>query len=383
MKDVSIYFQSVSISGEDKEGSVGSKLQIHTENAFPEIERNSVALLSVPEYRNGFFENGGYTDNFRKTFYGLHVGDNWTRPMYDLGVIAPGETVEDTYFALSQTIAELVKNDVIPIIIGGSQDLTLACYKGFEALEQMINICAVDSKLDIGEPTEKATADGFVSHLLMQRPCYLFNYANIGMQRPLVAKKEVDLFEKLYFDVCRLGAFSADFKLSEPYLRNSDLLSIDFGSIRSSDTDGSMYSNPNGLYSEHICQVAKYAGVSDKLACLGVFNVAPNHNSIAESLLAQIIWYFLDGVSQRVGDFPIGSKKNYTKFHVHLEDFSDDLIFYKSDKSNRWWLEVKYIANDNAKYERHCLVPCNQEDYNKALENVIPNLWWKTLQKLS
>ncbi|MDX2361062.1 MAG: formimidoylglutamase [Crocinitomicaceae bacterium] len=383
MKDLSIYFQSVQVEGSEKEGSVAAKLQIHKENSFPEIESNSIAILSVPEFRNGRFENGAYSDNFRNFLYELHVGDSWTRSLYDLGVIIPGETVEDTHFAVAQTVAELVKNDVIPIVIGGSQDLTLACYKGFESLEQMINICSIDNKLDIGEPSETATGDGYVSHLLMQRPCYLFNYANIGMQRPLVAKKEVDLFDKLYFDVCRLGEFNADFKLAEPYLRNSDLLSIDFGSIRSSDSDTGIYKNPNGLYAEHVCQIAKYAGISDKLACFGIFDVAPQIDSIAGNLLAQIIWYFMDGVSQRVGDFPIGTKKSYTKFHVHLDDFSDDLIFYKSDRSNRWWLEVKYLAKDNAKYERHCLVPCNQEDYTKALENVIPNLWWKTLQKMS
>ena len=81
--------------------------------------------------------------------------------------------------------------------------------------------------------------------------------------------------------------------------------------------------------------------------------------------------------------FPIGSKKNYVKFHVHMDDFKDDLVFYKSDKSGRWWLEVKYPAGESGKYERHQLIPCNKEDYEGAMENNIPNLWWRTLQKLS
>lgn len=383
MKDLSIYFREVHLTGKYELGTIGAAIVSNNESGFPELKRHSVAVLSVPEYRNSPVSFESVKDTFREDLYALHLGDNWTRAIFDLGTIVPGEKIEDTYFALAQVVAELVKADIVPIVIGGGQDLTLACYKGFEALEQMINVCAIDNRLDVGDPNEAAKSNGYVSHLLMQRPCYLFNYTNIGMQRPLVAKKEVDLFENLYFDVCRLGEFNGDFRLAEPFLRNSDLLSIDFSSIKSSDTDPSRYSNANGLRADQICQIAKYAGISDKMSCVGIFDLIPGHSALASNLVAQIIWYFLDGVSQRVGDFPMGTKKNYTKFHVHLDDFDDDLVFYKSDKSSRWWLEVKYLSQDDKKYDRHCLVPCNQEDYKQALENVIPDLWWRTLQKMS
>jgi len=383
MKDISIYFKPVNIQSEIKVDSLGDSLFIHDENGFPKIDKKGVAIIYVPEYRNSdiIFEQGN--ESFRSQFYSFNKGDNWAFSIYDLGTIAPGEKVEDTYFALSQVISELVKNDVVPLIVGGSQDLTLACYKGFESLEQMVNICAVDSRLDVGEPKDPLRSDSFVSHLLMQRPCYLFNYANLGMQRPLVPGKEIDLFEKLYFDICRLGALNADYKLSEPYLRNSDILTIDFKSIKNSETDSNIYDNANGLYAEQICQIAKYAGISDKMSCVGIFDVDANQKNAASNLLAQIIWYFVDGIAQRVGDFPIGSKKNYTKFHVRMEDFKEDLIFYRSNRSDRWWLEVKYLSPNDNKYDRHCLIPCNQKDYDNAMQNEIPNLWWKTLQKLS
>ena len=383
MKDISIYFKPVNIQSEIKVDSLGDSLFIHDENGFPKIDKKGVAIIYVPEYRNSDILFEQENESFRSQFYNFNKGDNWAFSIYDLGTIAPGEKVEDTYFALSQVISELVKNDVVPFIVGGSQDLTLACYKGFECLEQMVNICAVDSRLDVGEPKDPLRSDSFVSHLLMQRPCYLFNYANLGMQRPLVPGKEIDLFEKLYFDVCRLGELNTDYKLSEPYLRNSDILTLDFKSIRNSETDSDIYDNVNGLYAEQICQIAKYAGISDKMSCVGIFDVDAKQKNGASNLLAQIIWYFVDGMAQRVGDFPIGSKKNYTKFHVRLEDFKEDLIFYRSNRSDRWWLEVKYLSPNDNKYDRHCLIPCNQKDYDNAMQNEIPNLWWKTLQKLS
>lgn len=383
MNDISIYFEPVHVTPSRLDGTIGSKCEVHDQTGFPDLSAPGIVILSVPEYRNADQKNRPLKELFRKQLYELYVGDNWTKPIYDLGVIQPGKEFDDTFFALSQTISELVKNDFLPVVIGGSQDLTLACYKGYEALEQMINICAVDAALDIGDPSKPIRNNGFVSHLLMQRPCYLFNYANIGLQRPLVKRADVELFDKLYFDICRLGELNSDTKLAEPILRNSDVLTLDFEVIKSSETDSTVYPNVNGLYAEQVCQIAKYAGISDKLSTVGIFNLAHEHNSAAANLLAQFIWYFMDGVAQRVGDFPIGSKKNYTKFHVDLDDFQDELVFYKSNKSNRWWLEVKYNAGNDNKYERHSLVPCNYEDYQKAMENQIPDLWWKTLQKLT
>ncbi len=387
MKDLSIYFQPVQLESQISENTIGETIELHTSKGFPTIEQNSIAIFDVSEYRNVEGANADFgkkpNNKFREAFYEMYRGDNWIRPIYDLGTVMPGGKIEDTYFAVAQIVTELVKAEVIPVMIGGGQDLTLSCYKGFESLERMINICAIDSQFDLGDPNEKITSKGYVGHLLMQRPCYLFNYSTIGVQRPFVEKKSLELFEKLYFDICRLGEFNADPKVAEPFLRNSDVLSIDFASIKSSETDPNCYHNPNGFYAEQICQVAKYAGISDKMSCVGIFDTHPEHNAIASSLLSQIIWYFIDGVSQRMGDFPIGSKKAYTKFHVQMDDFNDELVFYKSDKSGRWWLEVKYLNEENLKYERHCMVPCNRVDYENAVKSIIPDLWWKTLQKLS
>ncbi len=383
MKDISIYFQALNSDFTIVDNSIGESITRHDEGGFPEIKSNSIVIFDIPEYRNTSIAYSETKNSFRSVLYSLYRGENWSREIYDLGTVMPGGKIEDTYFALTQIITELVKHDIIPILIGGGQDLTLPCYKGFESLERMINICALDSQFDIGDPNEAIHANGYVSHLLMQRPCYLFNYSTIGIQRPFVQKNDLDLFEKLYFDVCRLGEFNADFKISEPHLRNADVLSVDFSSIKSSETDSMFYSNPNGFYAEQVCQLSSYAGISDKMSCFGIFNVHPGQNEIAASLIAQMIWYFTDGVSRRVGDFPIGSKKSYTKFHVQIEDVSDELVFYKSNKSARWWLEVKYSSAENNLYERHCMVPCDKQDYENALSNVIPDLWWKTLQKLS
>lgn len=382
MKDISFYFEPIGEELDSSDLNLSSYVQVHNEHGFPLIKDKGVAIIYVPEFRNSSVNRSGTNESFVHNFGSLCKGDNWDFSLYYLGTIKPGKTIEDTYFAVGQVVAELIKSDVMPIIVGGSQDLTMACYKAFELLERTINICSIDNRLDVGSPEEAINSRGYVSHLLLQRPCYLFNFANVGLQRPLVPKREIQLFEKLYFDICRLGAYNDDFKRAEPHLRNSDLITIDVNAIKGADVDPKTYVEVNGFRSDQICQIAKYAGMSDKLSCLGLFELSPNHSTQASNLIAQIIWYFIDGFAARVGDFPIGSKKSYTKFNVHLDDFEDDLVFYKSDKSGRWWLEVKYPAGEDGKYERHHLVPCDKEDYTNALDNSIPDLWWKTLQKL-
>ncbi|MBI1837899.1 MAG: formimidoylglutamase [Flavobacteriia bacterium] len=384
MKDISIYFQPVDIDIAFSEDSLGSICGIHSKKGFPDMKKGGVALLYVPEYRNGNEKHQGkVNDAFRNYLYPLFPGENWNFPIYDCGTIIPGDRIEDTYYAVENVISELVKNQILPIVIGGSQDLTFALYKGYSQLEQMVNICSVDHKLDLGDPEGVLNSDGYLSHLMLERPCYLFNHANIGCQAPFVNKEEFILFDKLYFDICRLGEFNADFKKAEPHLRNADILSLDLQAIRTSDLRGKHYDSPNGFYADQICQISKYAGISDKLTSFGIFNYFPEQiDNAAYHLIAQIMWYFMDGIAMRKGDFPIGSKKDYIKFLVHLDDFKEEIVFYKSNKSERWWMEVPYPPQEKSKFERHHLVPCDFMDYELAMKNEIPNLWWKTYQKL-
>ena len=45
-------------------------------------------------------------------------------------------------------------------------------------------------------------------------------------------------------------------------------------------------------------------------------------------------------------------------------------------------MEVPHPKKGHSRYDRHHLIPCNQEDYAFALKNEIPDLWWRTYQKL-
>lgn len=380
-KDLSIYFNPVNVEGNWNEDQIGSTIYSYR-SSFPELSRKGYALIYVPEFRgdSNIDFDLPLPDNFRKEFYALNCGSLWKQNFYDLGTILPGNELNDTKHAVKTVVQELNRLQIIPIIVGGSQDLTLAMYDAYSNLEQMVNICTIDAELDLGSPDQDVSSNAYISKILVQRPCHLFNLANIGLQIPYAGAKEFELFEKLYFDICRLGEFNADFRKAEPHLRNADLISMDFTSIKASELLFKQ-GNPNGFYAEQICQIARYSGMSDKVSSFGIFNYH-NQTDVSDKLLAQIIWYFIDGIENRTGDFPIGSKKDYVKFTVFIEETGHEIAFYKSNKSARWWMEVPYPAKEGSKYERHHMAPCDRVDYDNAMKNVIPDLWWKTYQKL-
>lgn len=345
----------------------------------------NIAIIGVEEDRNAFNNAGCATapNHIRKYLYQL-VGINGNVKIIDLGNFKIGNTTNDTYFALSTILEELIKKDVIPLILGGSQDLTYANFLAYKNLEQTVNLVAIDAKLDLGENKEDLNSNNFLTKIILHQPNFLFNYSNIGYQSYFVTKNEIDLMANLYFDTYRLGQVQQNIEEVEPIVRNADILSFDISAIRQSEAPGNKNASPNGFYGEQACQMSRYAGLSDKLTSIGFYELNPEMDNGGQTAhgVAQMIWYFIDGVNNRKKDYPIGTKKNYLKYRVNIQEGKNEIVFYKSDKSERWWMDVPYPSHEKIKYERHLLVPCSYKDYQTACDNEMPDRWWETFQKL-
>ena len=96
---------------------LGAKIAIHTPYFFPEINSCKIVLVGVHETRANTYFSENNLDEVRKALYSLFPG-NWNVDVADLGDITPGETIEDTYFALQQTVKSILKINCIPLIIG-------------------------------------------------------------------------------------------------------------------------------------------------------------------------------------------------------------------------------------------------------------------------
>ncbi|HHZ65571.1 MAG TPA: arginase, partial [Flavobacteriales bacterium] len=129
--DISLYFEPIDTTNFDNKEdylstSLGEILSTYTsDTSFPDLKDTDIAIIGVSEDRNAVTNEGcaDGPDYVRNKLYQLYQGAFKVR-ITDLGNIAKGDKIEDTYFALSTVIGELIKEDIVPVIIGGSQDLT-------------------------------------------------------------------------------------------------------------------------------------------------------------------------------------------------------------------------------------------------------------------
>lgn len=341
-----------------------------------------IAIIGVGERRGeGVAEYSHAADNIRKQLYRLKRFSKKIR-ITDLGNMKRTDTLEQAYDALTDVCCRLLQARVIPLVLGGSNDMVVATYRAYELIGQIINMVGIDSRIDLKSLDKTISADNFLAHLFCSEPNYLFNYTHIGYQSYFVDPPLVDLMRNLKFDVYRLGEMQAKLSDTEPLIRNADMLAIDMNAVRASDNPCS--DTPHGFYGEELCKMTDYAGMSDKLSSIGFYGYDSDmdFNLNGAKLIAHAVWYFMYGFLWRKNDFPYKDLNNYYRFSVMLEE-NNSIIFYKSKKSERWWMQVPCSSENRAKYMRHYLVPCTYEDYRKATENIIPDRWVNAYEKIN
>lgn len=348
---------------------------------FPDLEEVNVAVFDVRDGRGtlGNEETAIGADEIREEFYQLCYG-NWKVSIADLGTINQGSTVSDTYFAVQEAVAYLVKRNVVPIIIGGGGDLIYANYRAYNKLDQTVNIAVASPRFNFGSLEDEINSDSYLSKIILEEPCNLFNYANLGYQTFYNSQEEIRLIDSLSFEAFRVGELK-DITIAEPVMRDADMVAFDLGVLRGSEAPGNSKANPNGLYGDDICTLARYAGISDKVTSIGIYeyNKLFDVNKRTSKLVSQLIWYFIEGYSLRTNDYPYGTKEEYLKYMVPFE--GEIITFYQSDKSLRWWIQVDVLMSE--KHKRHALVPCSYEDYLSAIDQKMPERWYNASKKLT
>lgn len=343
-----------------------------SEFSVKDYEIAEVVLLGVDNQYNKA------PDLIRKSFYKLY--NHYPKlKIYDCGNLKPGKNKNDLYSALEQVFEQFVKDKKIILILGGSQALTYNCFKIYQKLGFILNVSVIDSVINMHEAIAINEPDFFINRIITQNKNNLLNFNNIAYQSYLIPKSVLQLCNKLYFDNYRLGEIRNQLSDIEPTLRDSHLVSFDISAIRASDSPGNKNASPNGLYGEEACQLSKYAGISDNVNCFGMFDLDPefDYRNQSANLIAQIIWYFLDGLSQRKNEIPTEKSSNYEKYLVKFNEYAEEFVFYKSKITNRWW--IQFPLSENKKQQ--IVLSCSYSDYESALNNEIPDKWWRFMQK--
>lgn len=363
----------------------GSSIKRFTKEGFPDLEEVKVAIIGIGESRNSMGNDGcsNAPDKVREYFYKL--ASIAGVKLADIGNLRLGQTTNDTYHAVEFVCSELIEKGIIPLIIGGSQDLTFANYLAYQKQQQTINLVCIDRKVDLGISSDSIDNNSYLNNIIRHPSALLFNLSLAAYQSYFVNEEEIETLKKMYFDAYRLGFIQSKIEEAEPIVRNADILSFDISSIRQSDAPACANTTPNGLYGEEACQIMRYAGMSDKLSSVGIYELNPEFDNRGQTthLAAQMLWYFLEGFSNRKNDFPVITGKDYMKYRVAIKSPEHELVFYKSLKTDRWWMEVPFKIDDKSKFERHHLVPCSYDDYLLACAEEMPDRWWQAYQKLN
>jgi formiminoglutamase len=359
------------------EDEFGRNIRVNTpSHPIDEISNYQIALMGIPEDRHS--SNRGTSnapDRIREKLYPLYKVSNKIR-IIDLGNLKATPKAGDTYYGLRDVLLELLNNQVTAILLGGSQDLTYGAFLAFEQARPAINLVTIDSRINAG--TEALSADTYLQTIWNSPK--LFRYCNLGHQQYLVNEKFPAQMDKLGFEAIRLGALRNNLAKAEPCLRDASLVSFDISSVRQSDAPANPFASPNGLYAEDSCQLAHYAGLSDHVSCFGIFEINPafDHQGQTARLAAQMVWYFMEGFVQRRSETPSPESSEFKVFIVNHEDMEHELTFYKSLVTNRWWMEVPEI-----KTGKSYPIACTQDEYQQASNHDIPDLWWRTFQRIN
>jgi formiminoglutamase len=387
MVDLNDYFNPVSIDSPDFAHLTGQagfphNIAIHTENApVKDISKYKIAIFGVPEGRNS--PNAGSLkgpDMIREQLYRLSKIPGRAK-IIDLGNMKQGVTFNDTLAGLTDVLSLLISENIFPVIIGGSSALIPAIDRAVSQFISRYTLTAVDPRIDYSNERKEPDSFNYLNSILNNHKSTFAHYINIGYQTYLNDQQIINRFLKRRSELIRIGDVRQAIYLTEPLFRDSEVAIFDISAVRQSDAPATMSPSPNGFYGEEICLLSRYAGISDKLKVFGLFDVNPEFDirNQTTGLAAQIVWFFLEGFSQKQYETPVLNLSNsgrFIKYHVRVTDLDDDLIFVKSNLTDRWWIEIPSVEDKNY------YVACSHEDYLKANRNEVPDRWVQAVERL-
>lgn len=376
LNDLFHYFDPVeimhpAISPIGIESGFGQQISVHRDIDKPDLDQSSIFILGTANNKN--------SDEIRKHLYALG-GIDGLKQVVDLGNFRKGKSNADTRKGWEDVLFEFGKKQKILIILGRHMEDIGLIISGLSRLERPLNLGLISPDLHL--ISDSGDMQGtYLNRVLLNPDSQLFDFTHLAYQSYFTDPESLELLEKLYFSHVRLGELRTDIREMEPHFRNSDVVAFSMASIRHSDAPGSRLKSANGLYAEEACQLARYAGLSDKLSVFNLFDMPEKKefHPVTVNLSAQIIWHFIQGVNQRKLDYPFSSIKSYSKYIVNIPQAEHEINFYKSPKTDRWWLEVSY---PDAKYPRSLYIACTYNDYKMACNGEIPDRWLKNYQRI-
>lgn len=330
-----------------------------------ELKENSIVLIFCSDERG----NGGIAEqkdfsNFRNTFYAMPKGEI-RLPIYDLGDLISGNTKEDTQCIIEEVVAECCERRFLPIVIGGSNDVSYALYKALEKVQSRVAYTQVNSFINLGVLGNDGISEENYLTKIMNDSSSLKDYAHLGYQKHLNRLEIVGLLSDMGFDVLRLADMISEMGNAEPFFRRANLVTLNCDVVESTGFVFSRNPQVNGLNNREICACAKEIGMGEELKVFGMFNFNTlSDNILSYQLLSQMLWYFLEGVNiERTHP----QNKELETYIVMVENL--EYVFKRDSFSGKWYF------GDNRDIKR--CIPCTEKDYENAKKGFLASRFYR------
>ena len=82
-----------------------------------------------------------------------------------------------------------------------------------------------------------------------------------------------------------------------------------------------------------------------------------------------MLWYLLEGFYSKTKD-DLTNEADFIEYKVEHSSLGIELTFFKSKKSDRWWINIKEEK-----------IPCSYMDYKQSCDGLLPDVWLREEMK--
>lgn len=349
------------LTSECNAGTIGKYLADNQAD-YDSLETVKIAIIS---------DNHTGNDHWRSAFYKLF------NHFPGLNFVDLGSLRKNSKECLTPVVKELLAGGIFPIVVAQDESLSESIFVAYKTFGERLKLLIVDEKIRYTADDDKQT---YVNKLATYDIRAYITPSVIGHQLHFIPPDVLSFADSFFAEQIRLGGLTGQVEESEPLIRDADIMMFNLGAIKSADAIAVPDPSPNGLTGHEACHLVRFAGFSDKLTAVGLFGYTSGndvHHQTA-ALLAQLLWYTIDGFYHRLKEFPV-SLNNLQAYEIEQKTTGYSLKFWKSKISGRWWLQMP--GEEFNSENRNILIPCAQHDYELASRGEVPDRLFQALQK--
>jgi formiminoglutamase len=233
----------------------------------------------------------------------------------DMGNLTVGTELEAAQQALAAIVGRLLRDKIVPVILGGGHETAFADYLGYAAAGIECAIINIDAHLDV-RPYPQGPHSGSPFRQAMEHaghPLRHGRYVVIGAQRQSCARSHVDFVEKNEGRIHWLDPMIRSARVIETFELELDrlgreagtvMVTVDADAFRQADVPGCSAPSPLGLDGAIWPEIAIRAGTHPAVRSIDIVEVNPSFDRDGQTArwAAIGIRQFLVGLAQRKTD---------------------------------------------------------------------------------